>query len=176
MNIYFEFRFNQMKFMNSRILDVSLHKGLCLSMCIDFIDRRRKNLPCNFLYFSQLYNFASYQRALSWGAEAGKVQDAVLFPNRRFWVGDRKPAYLFWEKFPKYEFNPRELPDGDFIINIVYYTNDCHAIALRKKQCGIEVFNPNEGLFKSENINDLKIYLQEKNKNICQYIYIYRCQ
>lgn len=176
MNIDFEFHFEQMKFIKSRILDVSLHKGVCLSMCIDFIDRRRKNLRCDFIYFSNLYKFASYQRALSYGAEAGKVQDAVLFPNGRFSIGDRKHAYLFWEACPKYEFTPTELPDGDFIINIVYYTKDCHVIALRKNPCGIEVFNPNEGLFKSEDANTLKVYLQEKNKMICQYIYIYRCQ
>ena len=84
MNVDFEFHLNQMKFIGSRILDVSLHKGGCLSMCIDFIDRRRKKLPCNFIYFSQLYRFASYQRALSYGAEAGKIQDAVLSPNGRF--------------------------------------------------------------------------------------------
>nr|WBW53104.1 hypothetical protein PNEFENPC_00086 [Escherichia coli]WBW56681.1 hypothetical protein BGAOJDKN_00084 [Escherichia coli] len=77
---------------------------------------------------------------------------------------------------PQYEFNPKDLPDGDFIINIVYYTNDCHVITLRKNNGGIEVFNPNEGLFVSEYVYDLKVYLQEKNKNICQYIYIYRCQ
>ncbi|MFL4364368.1 hypothetical protein P9428_24800, partial [Escherichia coli] len=59
---------------------------------------------------------------------------------------------------------------------IVYYTNDCHVITLRKNNGGIEVFNPNEGLFVSEYVYDLKVYLQEKNKNICQYIYIYRCQ
>ncbi|MCV5682639.1 hypothetical protein OFN25_33420, partial [Escherichia coli] len=77
----------------SKILDVSLHKRLCLSICIDFIDRRRKNLGCDFIYFSNLHNFASYQRALTWGTEAGKVQDAVLFQNGRFRVGDRKHAY-----------------------------------------------------------------------------------
>lgn len=49
-------------------------------------------------------------------------------------------------------------------------------ITLRKNNGGIEVFNPNEGLFVSEYVYDLKVYLQEKNKNICQYIYIYRCQ
>ncbi|MJP31651.1 hypothetical protein DOT77_26930 [Escherichia coli] len=88
---------------------------------------------------------------------------------------DRKHAYLFWEACPKYEFNPASLPDGEFIINVVY-VNDCHAIAIHKDKCGIEVFDPNEGLFKSEDVNTLKLYLQEKNKNICQYIYIYRCQ
>lgn len=165
-----------MKYMKSKILDVSLNKGLCLSMCIYFIDRRRKNLRCDFIYFSNLHNFASYQRALTLGTEAGKVQDAVLFQNGRFRVGDRKHAYLFWPKCPQYEFNPKDLPDGDFIINIVYYTNDRHVITLRKNNGGIEVFNPNEGLFVSEYVYDLKVYLQEKNKNICQYIYIYRCQ
>ncbi|STM96309.1 Uncharacterised protein [Escherichia coli] len=35
-----------------------------------------------------------------------------------------------------------------FIINIVYYTNDCHVIALRKNNGGIEVFNPNEGVIR----------------------------
>ncbi|HGF3846787.1 MULTISPECIES: hypothetical protein [Escherichia] len=176
MNIDFEFHFEQMKFMRSRILDVSLHKGVCLSMCIDFIDRRRKQLPCDFLYFSQLYKFASYQRAVSYGVEAGKIQDAVLFPNGRFLIGDRKPAYLFREACQEYEFTPEELPDGDFIINIVYYTQNCHVIALRKNKCGIEVFNPSEGLFKSEDVNTLNVYLQERNKKVCQYIHIYRCQ
>ena len=175
MNVDFEFHLDQMKFIDSRILDVSLHKGVCLSMCIDFIDRLRKKLPCNFIYFSQLYRFASYQRALSYGAEAGKIQDAVLSPNGRFRILDRKHAYLFWEACPKYEFNPASLPDGEFIINVVY-VNDCHAIAIHKDKCGIEVFDPNEGLFKSEDVNTLKLYLQEKNKNICRYIYIYRCQ
>lgn len=89
-----------------------------------------------------------------------------LFQNGRFRVGDRKHAYLFWPKCPQYEFNPKDLPDGDFIINIVYYTNDCHVIALRKNNGGIEVFNPNEGLFVSEYVYDLKVYRQEKNKDI----------
>lgn len=176
MNIDFEFYFKQIKFIRSRILDVSLHKGVCLSMCIDFIDRRRKQLPCDFLYFSQLYNFASYQRAVSYGVEAGKIQDAVLFKNGRFLIGDRKPAYLFREACKGDEFIPEELPDGDFIINVVYYTQSCHVIALRKNKCGIEVFNPDDGLFKSEDVNNLKVYLQERYKKVCQYIHIYHCQ
>ena len=107
MNVDFEFHLNQMKFIGSRILDVSLHR------------------------------FASYQRALSYGAEAGKIQDAVLSPNGRFRIGDRKHAYLFWEACPKYEFHPASLPDGEFIINVVY-VHDCHAIAIHKDKCGIE--------------------------------------
>lgn len=95
-----------------------------------------------------------------------------LFQNGRFRVGDRKHAYLFWPKCPQYEFNPKDLPDGDFIINIVYYTNDCHVIALRKNNGGIEVFNPNEGLFVSEYVYDLKVYLQEKKRYMSVYLYL----
>jgi hypothetical protein len=174
MDINFVFRFDQMKFIDTRILDVSLHKGVCLSMCIDYIDRRKKQLPFDFIYCSNLYRFASYQRALSYGAEAGKIPDAVLFPNGRFRVPGRQYAYLFWEECPKYEFNPEQLSDGDYIINVVY-SQDCHAIGLRKYPGGIEVFDPNEGLFISESANTLKLYLQDRNKNISRYIYIYRC-
>lgn len=176
MDIDFEFYFNQMTFMKSRILDVSLHKGGCLSMCIDFIDRRRKQLPCDFIYFSHLYNFASYQRALSFAAEAGKIQDAVLSPNGRFRIRDKTYAYLFYNQCPRYEFSPSSLHDGDNIINIVYHNNTCHVIAVYKNSCGIEVFDPNKGLFKSNNVDTLKKYLQETYKGVCTYIYIYHCQ
>jgi hypothetical protein len=45
-----------------------------------------------------------------------------------------------------------------------------------KTNVELRIFEPNEGLSKSEDVNTLKLYLQEKNKNICRYIYIYRCQ
>lgn len=145
-------------------------------MCVDFIDRRKKKLPCDFIYFSQLYQFASLQRALSYGTEAGKIQDAVLFPNGRFKIDGRQHAYLFLEQNPEYEFNPATLPYGDYIINIVYYNNSCHVIALRNTACKIEVFDPNSGLFILKNIYDLKTHLKQKYKGICNYIYIYHCK
>lgn len=177
MNIDFVFHFDQRKFIRSKILDVSLHQGICLSMCIDFIDRRKKKLPCDFIYFSKLYQFSSLQRALSYGTEAGKIQDAVLFPNGRFKIEGRQNAYLFWgQGNPKYEFLPATLPHGDYIINIVFYNYSCHVIALRNNLFNIEVFDPNSGLFVLDNISDLKTYLTTKYRGICNYIYTYHCK
>jgi hypothetical protein len=162
------FYFNQFKFMN-KILDRELHKGLCLTMCIDFIYNKKNRLPCNLIYFSQGYRFASRQRALSYGVEGGKIRDAVLFPDRK--LKSRFKSYV-----PSPISNTKiascVFAKGDYLINIYNIDNTGHAIALRNHD-SIELFDPNKGLFALEYISELTPYINNHYLNKGIYIYEY---
>lgn len=150
-------------------MDRELHKGVCLTMCIDYIHNKRNNLPCDFIFFTKTYKFTSRQRALSYGTTSGKINDAVLSPNGKFKTRFNLflPTPLSHAKITSCLLNK-----GDYIITIYGINGAGHSIALCNNK-KIKLFDPNKGLFVLDYISELVFYIN-KNYGI-QSIYIYKC-
>lgn len=163
-----QFYFNQFKFI-TKILDRDLHKGLCLTMCIDFIYNKRNNLQCDFLYFSQIYKFASRQRALDFGVTSGKIKDAALIPNGK--------VDLQFKKFISYPLNYTKMASAllnkdDYIITIFNSDDSGHCIAFRNRN-KMELFDPNNGMFVLDFMSELISFINTRYQN--KGVYIYKC-
>lgn len=162
------FYFNQKHFTPS-ILDRDLHTKLCLTMCIDFIYNKRKGITCDFLFFSKVYQFSSRQRAFAYGAQCGKIKDAVLSPNGK--LNSLLKAFIS-APLNRTRTIPHLLGKGDYLITILSIDETGHTIALCNKN-DIELFDSNKGLFILEHLAELTSYINDNYLN--KGIYIYKC-
>ncbi len=162
------FYFNQKDF-TGRILDRSLHAKLCLTMCIDFIYNKRQNLSCDFLFFSKAYQFSSRQRAFAYGAQCGKIKDAVLAPNGK--INSVLKAFIP-APLTRSKTLPYLLRKGDYLITVLNIDDTGHTIALHNQE-DPELFDPNKGLFTLEYLWELTDFINQQYHN--KGIYIYKC-
>jgi len=154
---------NQRAFLKKQAVDIDTRKGVCAAMVIEWLTRELSGKQQGFLFYKNAYQFASYQRALTYRCLIKNTTD-LEFKSDRF------------RSIPGTSFNSYDLRNsfgmaksGAFLVQMYSSLNWMYCIGIYMSNGVYKIFDPDYGEFQEKNKNNHRQALLECQKHIFQY-------